>query len=311
MSIRFFACAFLLLFTVGLFGQNPYYTTTLPVDGYESLGQARNYLPAGLSIQAEATVNRPTTTEFQDLLALGPVYTYRDRDYYKVRVGTFNSLAEANRVLRQVKADPDYRDAFIIQETRDRFFSSSNTYPGPGEIAANPYNYSNIPGQTNQLYARGGAYAPTGYYTVQVAAHSIPPLVSEYTALSRVGLPYYVREDGFYKVQVGQYDSEAAARTSLAQVKQLGYSKAFVRDQPAEQPTFLEDPRTIATRSPQQPMPTSFDTRAFGNNRTYTVRKGDTLLGIARKFNMELRELRALNNIYTDRLQIGQVLQVY
>lgn len=43
---------------------------------------------------------------------------------------------------------------------------------------------------------------------------------------------------------------------------------------------------------------------------TYTVVSGDTLYGIARKFNVDLSELKSLNNLSTDTLSIGQVLNI-
>ena len=45
-----------------------------------------------------------------------------------------------------------------------------------------------------------------------------------------------------------------------------------------------------------------------GSNNTYTVVKGDTLSGIANKFNTTVSELKELNNLTSDLIQIGQVL---
>ena len=43
---------------------------------------------------------------------------------------------------------------------------------------------------------------------------------------------------------------------------------------------------------------------------TYTVQKGDNLYNIARKYNTTVNELKKLNNLTSDVLQIGQKLQV-
>lgn len=45
-----------------------------------------------------------------------------------------------------------------------------------------------------------------------------------------------------------------------------------------------------------------------GSNNTYTVVKGDTLSGIANKFNTTVSELKELNHLTSDLIQIGQVL---
>ena len=46
------------------------------------------------------------------------------------------------------------------------------------------------------------------------------------------------------------------------------------------------------------------------NNKTYKVKKGDTLSGIARKHNLSVEKLKKLNNITSDKLSIGKTLRV-
>lgn len=54
-------------------------------------------------------------------------------------------------------------------------------------------------------------------------------------------------------------------------------------------------------------IPITAITPTFG---TYTVQKGDTLYGIARKYNTTVEELKSLNNITGNNLYIGQQLKV-
>ena len=46
------------------------------------------------------------------------------------------------------------------------------------------------------------------------------------------------------------------------------------------------------------------------SNETYTVKKGDTLWAISQKYGMSVAELKELNNLSSDLIYIGQVLQV-
>lgn len=71
-------------------------------------------------------------------------------------------------------------------------------------------------------------------------------------------------------------------------------------------------PPTVASVQPAYIPPVQGASKARPNTpqapETYTVREGDTLWNISRKFGVEAVELRKINNIKLSNIQIGQVL---
>lgn len=51
-----------------------------------------------------------------------------------------------------------------------------------------------------------------------------------------------------------------------------------------------------------------YDNYKRQTNKTYQVKKGDSLYRIAKKFNTTVQQLKLLNNLKTDDLQVGQIL---
>jgi membrane-bound lytic murein transglycosylase D len=51
-------------------------------------------------------------------------------------------------------------------------------------------------------------------------------------------------------------------------------------------------------------------TRSHINARSHTVKNGDTLFGVAKKFGTDVRALRALNNMRSDHLKVGSKLRI-
>ena len=56
--------------------------------------------------------------------------------------------------------------------------------------------------------------------------------------------------------------------------------------------------------------PTSPPSPGGSFSTTYTVKKGDTLVGIANKYKTTAAKIRALNGMKSNTLKIGQVLKI-
>jgi len=105
---------------------------------------------------------------------------------------------------------------------------------------------------------------------------------------------------------------------SLAVIAILGSSQAAAAQANTPTPTVTPTPTPSQTRTPTAtfirlptftpgPSPTPTLTPGPGN---YVVQFGDTLLVIARKFNVTIPAIRAANNLPSDTIYAGQVLRI-
>ncbi len=53
------------------------------------------------------------------------------------------------------------------------------------------------------------------------------------------------------------------------------------------------------------------DSAMASRSQTYQVMRGDTLSGIAQKFKVSMSSIKQTNNLRSDRLKIGQKLEMY
>ena len=85
-----------------------------------------------------------------------------------------------------------------------------------------------------------------------------------------------------------------------------------LQDSPAVRPSGIRTSVTPATLTPDGNAGTqSFEQSAQVNPlRQVTVKSGDTLWGIARKHRVSLQQLRSVNSLAGDQIEVGQILQL-
>lgn len=115
-----------------------------------------------------------------------------------------------------------------------------------------------------------------------------------------------------YTVKSGDTMSEIATRYDVS-VNGLKYwnnlsSSRIYAGQHLTIWTDLRAPRTASTTTASVKKTTPANTS--GSGRVHTVRSGDTLWEIARKYGVSVSKIRDLNNLSSDKLSIGQRLKV-
>jgi len=98
--------------------------------------------------------------------------------------------------------------------------------------------------------------------------------------------------------------------------QQAGVGQPVQQEASVTAPPVQNNPAPPVQSSPAPPVqnnPAPADTvaqAAPANNKTYTVKQGDTLYNISRRFALSVDDLKALNNLTDNGIKIGQVLVI-
>jgi peptidoglycan endopeptidase LytF len=123
--------------------------------------------------------------------------------------------------------------------------------------------------------------------------------ITTYRVVSGDTLFAIARRFGMGVEELKSLNSLTSNNLSIGQTLKVRSATANVPAPPTPPPT----PPTPRPTPPTPPPPT-------GGTTTYRVVPGDTLWGIAKKFNMGIDELRALNGLASNALSVGQELRV-
>jgi len=156
--------------------------------------------------------------KYDALAGLGNLYTAKEGNMYKLRLGVYSSRETANAVLSN-NVSSIVKDAFVLQEPQA---TASMLVGNPPSAPVSP-----TPASTSTKGTTGPAGA---LYAVQVASWPIDNtvLVSDYANLTRLGQTYIQPESNRLRVRVGTYSSYEQAQAAQTQAIQLGYKDAII-----------------------------------------------------------------------------------
>lgn len=137
-----------------------------------------------------------------------------------------------------------------------------------------------------------------GLYRVQVGAYSkLDNANKQLAAVQAKGFDALIKKVGnLYKVQTGAYSVKANAEAQLDRVKAAGFADAYIT---------TESGGTVVATTPQEEEKPSYI--------TYTVKKGDTLWDIAKKYlgsGSRWKEIYNLSGMTSQTIYAGQKLKI-
>ncbi|MDX2133225.1 MAG: carboxypeptidase regulatory-like domain-containing protein [Saprospiraceae bacterium] len=193
----------------------------------------------GYSIQVGAFPQKPTSAqykEYEPLTPLGNVYNVQEGNMYKVRLGVYSSKNKANTVLKEVRAMPKFKSAYVVEER-------------------NVDNTLLLDEVNKPLPANGGQTAAAGpaLHAVEVANQELtkPVFLERYANLSNLGNLYNKPENNRMSIRLGVWSDPAPAENARQEVVKRGYPNALLVTENGAEPTYQSMVITTAG-SPQQ-----------------------------------------------------------
>lgn len=165
-------------------------------------------IATGFAVQV-AALSKPNLDGFPDLKNFGTLYASQAGSTYKIRVGTFQTREEAERVLRLVK-NQGYKGAFIVEETQSQQVSTGGDTSGLTPKTPEPT-----------------PAASTGRYKIQLAAYSNVRNFDD-SQISGLGTIEEIKKGNLTVKILAGFDSVAEARQVLREVQAAGFKDAYI-----------------------------------------------------------------------------------
>lgn len=182
----------------------------------------------GYAIQLAAMPEEPSDARLQfydPLTKLGNLYVKSEEKLKKIRLGIFQTEAEANENLKKVLKDKNYKGAWVVEERgADESLIIGNESPAPE---------SPMPQKSEDVGVR---------YAIQLGSFpaSKPIAISEYTRLNGLGNLYSSSENGYTKVRLGVWANHSEAETARKEVIRRGFPDAIIITERADDPNIKD-----------------------------------------------------------------------
>ncbi len=210
---------------------SPATSTAVPVGATSAAG--------GYSIQVGAFPQKPGSAqykEYEPLTPLGNVYNVQEGNMYKVRLGVYSSKNKANTILKEVRAMPKFKSAYVVEER-------------------NVDNSLLLDEVNKPLPANGGQTAAAGpvLHAVEVANQELskPVFLERYANISNLGNLYNKPENNRMSIRLGVWSDPASAENARQEVIKRGYPNALRVTENGAEPAYQSMLITTAG-SPQQ-----------------------------------------------------------
>lgn len=167
-------------------------------------------IQSGYAVQV-AALSKPDLQSFASLTDLGQVYSKREGNTFKVRVGVFGTRAEANRALSSVKAR-GYSGAFLTTEEGNAGLQAKSPNTGGGNTSGN---------------FAPPAPANNNTYKIQLAAYRNPQYFDP-APIANLGTIEEGQKNGLVVKYLSGFSTLDEAKQALRRAKAAGFSTAFV-----------------------------------------------------------------------------------
>lgn len=182
--------------------------TDVPLSDIGVKSGAPTTVAEGFAVQL-AAMSRPNLEGFAGLNNIGNIYYRQDGSIYRIRMGTYRTREEAERVLGLVK-NQGYREAFIVQE-------QGGQMGGPTTDLTPKTPSPTTPPPT----------AATGRYKIQLAAYR-DARNFDAAKLEGLGRIEDVKRSNFTVKYLAAYATVEEARQVLRSARAAGFKDAFI-----------------------------------------------------------------------------------